>query len=859
MSESSLIHLDQIINAKKTAMNKLLTQSGKLTPAKNREMDSIKIEIRQLEEEKQQILLEMQLQAGIDTEGDNQIMDGETDYFSAREIAQALRDIHSPSEIGCSKLATVFYVNTGIKEKHYEDTPYNRGLILIDLLNRAIEEIKPKGLSKQAESEWRLYNAIQFRYKDGLGRTETAKELSISLPHYDRIHKNALGALSQILKNYEAEAQIKGVSLTMGKLLRRPTLFIGRDNEIARINEAISPNHRQWLLIILGPGGIGKTTLAIELAHRVRETSEFDAIIWADSRTEVMKGAGRRQKQQDVYSLDQLFLLIAEGTGTSLSRQAPTERKKAALNILNKKRCLLIIDNFDVLETQPEFRHFLEDEVPDPSKVIVTTRHDTLEGGRVVKLNGLSASETKTLVTSNAYEQNIESLKDLSSEMTDLIQQATGGSPLATEWFIGQVKLFDISPEDLANELLGQQTGRDEELLEFCFGRSYAELGQVDKDILFLFPFFTSSIGISVPTVKSLLRVESHQMHRSLSLLRRLSLIQDINSGRYNTIDLVTRFVLKKIDHDHKSRLLKKIVSYWEKYLQSYKSEYARISREYKNILFVIDWALSEGKQLKEASLLLIEMGNFLFKHGHWSELSQYGERVLSACIKSGYDEIVAKLEIEHLGWISYHLKEWDKLYNYSNHGLIIAESIADRRLKALALRNLGLHQRENGNLNTSKETFEQALSLLSSAGTDEEYISVIEGSYIVALTRLRLFAEAENLLIKEVNRAKEINDLERASIATYRLGALAHEEQDLQRAERLLLESISLDHQLERFSSEAYTYDRLSKVYEACNKFEQALKAAKEAQELFTAIGAGNSTAERLEERIGYLSKMQK
>lgn len=51
------------------------------------------------------------------------------------------------------------------------------------------------------------------------------------------------------------------------ELPQRPPLF-GREYELAEIADALAPESRTWGVLIDGPVGIGKTTLALEAGHR---------------------------------------------------------------------------------------------------------------------------------------------------------------------------------------------------------------------------------------------------------------------------------------------------------------------------------------------------------------------------------------------------------------------------------------------------------------------------------------------------------------------------------------------------------------------------------------------------------------
>ena len=79
---------------------------------------------------------------------------------------------------------------------------------------------------------------------------------------------------------------------------RQHTRLIGREQELDDIKNFLSPRHRVGVVCISGGGGVGKTALALEVAHGCYEEStrqasseRFEAIIWVTAKC---RAAARR-------------------------------------------------------------------------------------------------------------------------------------------------------------------------------------------------------------------------------------------------------------------------------------------------------------------------------------------------------------------------------------------------------------------------------------------------------------------------------------------------------------------------------------------------------------------------------------
>ena len=208
--------------------------------------------------------------------------------------------------------------------------------------------------------------------------------------------------------------------------------FVGRTNALTLLH--------QWLtseryLLVVGPGGIGKTRLALELAQQVE------------------RGGGRQViflPLQAIQSQERLILALAERFQININGiESPLAQLTANLP---KEPTLLILDNFEsVTDGEPVISGLLDNR---PSlQILVTSRH--LLKGRGMKVYYLDGFEIDQdhhgqsdghrffahIASLIRPDFSLEENFDIISEITKLV----GGSPLALELAAGWVATLSCS------------------------------------------------------------------------------------------------------------------------------------------------------------------------------------------------------------------------------------------------------------------------------------------------------------------------------------------------------------------------------------------------------------------------------
>ncbi|EEA27372.1 kinesin light chain, putative [Talaromyces marneffei ATCC 18224] len=146
--------------------------------------------------------------------------------------------------------------------------------------------------------------------------------------------------------------------------------FVGREKEIAKIDGLISSHNGPSKIAICGLGGIGKTQIALELAHRIRERDSSWSIFWISCTSQ--------------ESVEQAYMCIAQTVG--IQEVKPAEAKERVMAYLSQEsagKWLLIFDNADDQDMwmkDTETASALKKSLPRSPQgcILFTTRNRTL-------------------------------------------------------------------------------------------------------------------------------------------------------------------------------------------------------------------------------------------------------------------------------------------------------------------------------------------------------------------------------------------------------------------------------------------------------------------------------------------------
>lgn len=266
--------------------------------------------------------------------------------------------------------------------------------------------------------------------------------------------------------------------------------FFGRDDELAQIREALDPDNRTWGALIDGPGGMGKTSLAVRAAYDCKP-DDFKRIVFVSVKNRELDDSGLRELGDFLIPgfLEMLNELARELGQADITKAPEDQRIRLLHEALRDERVLLILDNLESLPKPDRDKLFtFVRRLPQGCKAILTSREPFGNIGDGFRLEQLSQDAALAMIAELA-EHSKQLAKTSEAERIDLYEQ-TLGNPLLLRWVVGQIGRGSRRSIADALELL-RSCPPDNDPLEFVFGDLVKEFSEDETKVLCTLTYFT--------------------------------------------------------------------------------------------------------------------------------------------------------------------------------------------------------------------------------------------------------------------------------------------------------------------------------------------------------------------------------
>lgn len=614
-------------------------------------------------------------------------------------------------------------LGTELSEWVYSTREYLAGRVQYALLELAEEAAKTGTFGEAGGLAERAYRL------PGPGGTEVVA--------LGRLYALLCAGSSALAPNVRKEAEEYGVTLSLTtaaaragfKLERtaspplpmRGTSFVGRDEELTELGTLLA-QPQVALVTLLGPAGVGKTRLALQLAHEQERLGAFEGGIYF--------------MPLDALSDARLFAPSLLGH-SGLSQRQGAEPLNQLADVIAERRAFFVLDNFEhLVESRSVLSHLLS-RCPN-LKLLVTSRERLrLEEEHVFPLGGLpyADAEADAVQLFRDRAQQVAPHFDLKASLPDVLTvcELVGGSPLGIELAAGWAKL--LSPADIAEEI-----GRDLEFLSTtthnvperhrslraAFEASWRLLRPKEQGVLSKLSVFRGGFrreaavavaGATIPLLGSLV---------DKSLLRVLP------NGRFERHPLLYGFTQEKLAADDSAQkwaqrqhaeVYLALAEEAEPHLRGDEQVawFGRLGEESEN--FRAAFGYLEGDA--EAALRLgAALGPFWRTRGLYREGLAYLTAFLENSDRRTRTAARALLLAGELAWgRSEHERAWGLL----EESLAVSKGLGDRSLTAQALMTLGIIcERNRGRPDEARARYEAALEHAEAAEDAPTKVSLL-------------------------------------------------------------------------------------------------------------------------------------
>lgn len=552
------------------------------------------------------------------------------------------------------------------------------------------------------------------------------------------------------------------------------TTFVGRTKERLQISallrEGISDSERggsNRLLTLIGLGGIGKTRLAVQIAHDMAN-NYLNGVYFVPL--------------APIESSDFLVSAIAEAT--NLTFVGKGDPKTQLLNHLRDKEALLVLDNFEHVVAGATLLDDILQHAPDITFLVTSRERLQLRAERLFELGGLpcptgdaSDHDLNGYDSSRLFVERAQ-LVDVNFKLTDGNEQCVGricqllqGMPLGIELAAAWIRAFSCSQilshieqnlDFLATQM--QDVPERHRSLRAIFDYVWSLLSEDERLLFIKLSLFRGGFEIEAATAvadvspwtlvalveKSLLRKQDNNRYEMLEVLRRFAakmsetFAADLADGRAKHANYYADFLAEQAPQlngrHNKTTLaaiateLENVHAAWSYAIEQADFDIATRCLRALSLYYVHKGLYQEGANLMETAVIRFETTvqaidqptqtqcNLLSRlYAAWANLndliSNYDQAIAAAKQTIKWGEIGENIEDQALGyrlwgWNCTRKGDYESAITHAKKGHELAQTLPSRHEEAECARIMSAAFVRQGHYMRAVERAQEAYNL---------------------------------------------------------------------------------------------------------------------------------------------------
>ena len=573
---------------------------------------------------------------------------------------------------------------------------------------------------------------------------------------------------------------LKTISNT--NLPRPVSSFLGRERELGEVLARIENGAR--LLTLTGPGGTGKTRLALEAALTL--VPDYKAgVFWVG-----------------LSSLRQPALV------TETMAQTLGARDSLAAHI-GELELLLVLDNFEqVIEAAPDLSALLQ---ACPNLALLVTSRELLrvQGEVEYPVPPLQEPEAVSLFCARSGLEPSSEIAELCARLDSL--------PLAVELAAARANVLAPAQilERISQRLDLLQGGRDadprQRTLRAAIEWSHDLLSDDERQLFARLSVFSGGCTLEAAEEICDAPWDCFGSLVDKNLVRR-------RDERYWMLETIRDFAHECLVEREGSETIARTHLDWHlAFVETMAGELfgaeqgywlGLLEREHDNLRGALTWAYEVG-EIELALRLTAGLQSFWYKHGHIAEGRRWFERAIAASPQS--QELRART-LQGAGVFAGAQDDWRRAQEFAEEGLSLYRELGDRRGTAILLRDLGATAVRRGDYDLAVQSYEESAALFRKLDERTLLATVIANIGDVAFRRGD-FAQAAERTSESLAIQRELGALFGVTVSLITLGFIALREGRDEDARVALEESMLLARELGSTDNLAYTFEGMAAV----------------------------------------------